>query len=164
MNPQPTEREDRKCWKWEKIGCKSGFGTREAMIAHFIAYCRYGGAGDRLWVKETFQHVGNLLAISPKYCRYRADGEEQPVGPWKPSIFMPRWASRIMLEITGVRVERLQDISKSDCIAEGMTGLEDVHAGWHQSYAQLWDSINAKKHPWNINPWVWVISFNKIGG
>lgn len=140
--------------------------------------CPYGEKGDRLWVKETFQHVGNLLAISPKYCRYRADGEEQPVGPWKPSIFMPRWDSRIMLEITGVRVERLQDIDPRDCIDEGIDfkkhecGCETcaqssklcpaTGSSLIMEYSELWDSINRKSHPWSSNPWVWVITFKRI--
>jgi len=79
----------------------------------------------------------------------------------RPSIFMPRWASRITLEIINVRVERLQDISKADCIAEGMQGLNDVHAGWHQSYAALWESINGPGS-WDANPWVWVIEFKRV--
>lgn len=111
---------------------------------------------------------------------YRADGELPPIwhatghpyrslkprdlsegkveGGWMPSIFMPRRASRINLTITDFRAERLQDISKADCIAEGMSGLEDVHAGWHQPYANLWESINGKGS-WDKNPWVWVIGF-----
>lgn len=70
----------------------------------------------------------------------------------KPSIFMPRWASRITLEITDIRVERLQDITKEDSLAEGV----------FDSYSALWDSINGKKHSWESNPWVWVIEFKKI--
>lgn len=88
---------------------------------------------------------------------------------WSPSIHMPRWASRIDLEITRVRVERLQDISESDARAEGVD-LNDWYtespdpnkSPYRYAFAQLWDSINAKKHPWSSNPWVWVIEFRKI--
>ena len=98
---------------------------------------------------------------------------------WRPSIFMPRWASRIQLEITDVRVQRLQEISEEDAKAEGITVFplqsEEDRSAWYQtepgvnqgpsprsSFAQLWDSINAKKHPWDSNPWVWAISFRRL--
>jgi len=110
-------------------------------------------------------------------CHYRAtdpepelsyDDMEDPGCRWKPSIHMPRWASRINLEITAKRWEWLQDISKADCIAEGMLGLEEVHAGWHQSYAEVWDKINVKlpkdaaDKSWDANPMILVVTFKKI--
>lgn len=87
---------------------------------------------------------------------------------WRSSIYMPRWASRITLEITDIRVERLQDISEEDARAEGV----GVHGGWNADeteyavnargpFSRLWDSINAKRHPWASNPWVWVIEFRR---
>jgi hypothetical protein len=75
--------------------------------------------------------------------------------------FMPKACARTVLEVVSVRVERLQDISKADCIAEGMEGLSDVHAGWHQSFAALWESINGSGS-WEANPWVWVIEFRRV--
>lgn len=99
---------------------------------------------------------------------------------WRPSIHMPRWASRITLEITGVRVERLQDISEADAKAEGITVLplqnvDDPSAWWQSSpgenqartpiasFRNLWDSINAKRgYSWESNPWVWVIEFKHL--
>ena len=92
---------------------------------------------------------------------------------WRPSIFMPRWVSRITLEITDVRVERLQDISEADAIAEGVEYLPDV-GGWRcymnerggytyavTSYRSLWESINGPGS-WAANPWVWVIGYRRV--
>jgi hypothetical protein len=106
--------------------------------------CQYGKPGDRLWVRETFCYHDYLA----RYL-YKADGVTGV--KWKPSIFMPRIASRIMLEITGIRVERLQDISEEDAIAEGWPKSSD----WYRS---LWESINGQGS-WVLNPWVWVIEF-----
>lgn len=92
--------------------------------------------------------------------QYRWEQGKAPLR-WRPSIYMPRWASRITLEIVSVRVERLNEISKRDCIAEGMVGLCDVHAGWHQSYADFWESINGAGS-WQQNPWVWVVEFKRV--
>ena len=138
-----------------------------------IHKCPYGQVGDRLWVRETFKHFANKWdGTEWKSCiTYKAgnltvydswDKNEPPrekwwnkstiLDHWQPSIFMPRWASRITLEITGIRVERLQDITKEDSLAEGV----------FDSYSALWDSINGKKHSWESNPWVWVIEFKKI--
>jgi uncharacterized protein YhfF len=123
--------------------------------------CPYGQPGDRLWVRETwFPWPTEAKAI------YRATDESiigAPKSGWKPSIFMPRWASRILLEITDVKVERLTNISVDDAKAEGVSplGMEGDGRRWRASFRELWDSIN-KKHPWESNPWVWVISFKRI--
>lgn len=119
----------------------------------------------RLWVRETFvyRHKHDRYyyrADHPKFDPYAHNG-------WKPSIFMPRAASRITLEVTGVRVERLQDISEEDAKAEGVepapfckagrpAGLEHVEA-----FEDLWNSINGKG-AWSANPWVWVVSFRRL--
>jgi hypothetical protein len=83
---------------------------------------------------------------------------------WRPSIFMPRWASRITLEITGIRVQRVREISGGEIIAEGILAgmyyLSDLEK--EAVFKQLWDSINGKKYPWSSNPWVWVIEFKKL--
>lgn len=79
---------------------------------------------------------------------------------WTPSIFMPRWASRITLEITGIRVERLQDISHKDALAEGVYYDVSKPGGAPVArFQRLWNSINIKNHPWESNPWIWVIEF-----
>lgn len=146
--------------------------------------CPYGQPGDRLWVRESFAHVycNNIepMARSPEDVAYMADNmtpDRGVYGPWKPSIHMPRWASRITLEVTGVRVERLQDISEADCWAEG---IEQVMNDFPDSsqidtafrlglciddakplYAQLWESINGPGS-WDANPWVWVVEFRSM--
>lgn len=124
--------------------------------------CPHGERRDRLWVRETFAPVSGGAI-------YRADGERQPGSccgcAWKPSIFMPRVLSRITLEITEVRVQWLQEISEEDALAEGCSRWKGVPGDGEQSavqaYVKLWDSINAKKHPWVSNPWVWAITFKQ---
>ena len=132
------------------------------------AKCPYGQPGDRLWVRETFAH--HVQAIGSKHDEdgpfvYAADGEfakQYRLGnKWKPSIFMPRWASRITLEITNIRVERLQDISEEDARAEGCWALGDCECTAKRQYQELWESINGKGS-WDANPWVWVVEFRRI--
>ena len=122
--------------------------------------CPYGVVGDRLWVRETF-----ALGTQPRqafYLEARLPGHANTL-KWRPSIFMPRWASRITLEITNIRVERLQRITKDDSRAEGIGGIsvrgEDTT---RMAFAHLWDTINSKRAPWASNPWVWVVEFRRI--
>ena len=155
----------------------------------FLA-CPYGVPGDRLWVRENFMPAPmEVPPESPRRTRwdivYAAGGAEERMAPaaynpmlynyerWSPSIHMPRWASRITLEVVGVRVERLQEIVQADAIAEGGPpddqtisavsrefGYEDWPRSW---FAQLWDNINAKRgYGWDANPWVWRIEFRRI--
>lgn len=144
--------------------------------------CPYGRPGQRLWVRESHWWFKDEPDHScgyypPKLTRedveYRADGDDGRKA-WRPSIHMPRWASRITLEITGVRVERLRDISEADAIAEGITRDRDGH-GWQvedgrhysddprESYASLWETINGPGS-WGANPWVWCIAFKRVPG
>ena len=144
--------------------------------------CPYGNLGDLLWVRETWGLFNDLgfcdtslagLKKLPYHWQlsYRADhidpekgdGPHQPV--WRPSIYMPRWASRITLEITGIRVERLQQISEADAIAEGcpLVNPDQFIPGYGGSsasgwFSQLWEDINGNGS-WDVNPWVWVIEF-----
>ncbi len=140
--------------------------------------CPYGQPGDRLWVRETFAHT-HLGDGSGMYVFPVADPRTDYGGPWKPSIHMPRVASRITLEITEVRVERLQAISEADAKAEGITNGEhdpgidkggkpgwcygqDKYAGTpRHAYELLWESINGPGS-WDATPWVWVVSFKRV--
>jgi hypothetical protein len=138
--------------------------------------CPYGKVGDKLWVRETW---AEFSGIEPKIeYVYKMDGlfdtpaKEHLLGnKWNSPIFMPREASRITLEITDIRVERLQDISLDDIEAEGIQlccrpseksegfGLEYYD---RKDFRDLWNKINGKKYPFSSNPFVWVISFKKI--
>lgn len=135
--------------------------------------CPYGQPGDRLWARETWWHGDHNYwpdAVDPPELPepalfYRADKGRNVT--WKPSIHMPRWASRLTLTITDVRVERVQDISEADAIAEGcrpsLEYAEGIPCGYGPAvpeFANLWDTINAKRgYGWDANPFVWAISF-----
>jgi len=128
--------------------------------------CPYGQPGDRLWVRETWAHTDYEREGPFQNCTiYRADGEDgvwdAPGYRWRPSIHMPRWASRITLEITGVRVEQVQDITPDDAYAEGIREVYYEHAVG--AFRVLWDSINAARgYGWASNPWVWVVEFRRV--
>lgn len=157
-------------------------GRRETIVT-----CPFGQPGDRLWVRETY---ALLVGAGHRYV-YSADGTpmqrfyHEPIAnmKWRPSIHMPRRASRITLEITTVRIERLNDISEEDAKAEGIrelpgqegepgawwTGNVRAGAAMHRKYPTqafkvLWDSIYAKTNPWSSNPWVWVVEFKRVEG
>jgi hypothetical protein len=120
--------------------------------------CPYGNLGDRLWVRETW-----APAFEPYEFIYRADNVD-PIDRWRPSIHMPRWASRITLEVESVRVERLNDCSAEDALAEGVSDRDPDTGAWQnpkEQYADLWESINGPGS-WEANPWVWVVTFRRI--
>lgn len=163
--------------KWEAEGTYKANGVVADIPVEaraMILYCPFS-VGMKLWVKETFQIVPN--GIDGTMPIYRADGEHDRIvpGKWKPSIFMPRIRSRITLEITGVRVERLNDISEEDAKAEGVeVGTLVTHgydagtkpteyipaSSYREAYFEIWESINGPDS-WAKNPWVWVISFRR---
>jgi hypothetical protein len=117
--------------------------------------CQYGQPGDRLWVRETFSEA------EPCGWIYRADCDAGKT--WKPSIFMPRAASRITLEIARVRVERLHEIEELDARLEGVEPFAPDDGRYRDGFQELWDSINeARGFGWDKNPWVWVIEFKKL--
>jgi hypothetical protein len=136
--------------------------------------CPYGKPGDRLWVRETWavQHEYDAFAPSEigASARWRYAATEDLGGLRKrPSIFLPRRGSRITLEITDVRVERLQKISEADAIAEGVTPTMPIygdcggfeHQGGRDAFWRLWQSINGAGS-WDANPWVWVVEFQRV--
>jgi hypothetical protein len=155
----------------------------------------YGQPGDRLWVREAWCHLSDVRTADPggdalqRRVFYRADypgdtlmHDDDPAEriKWRSSRFMPRWASRLTLEIVSVRVERVQDISEADAIAEGIepfaTNDPDLQGMWRDyaedgmasgnpigSYMTLWDSLNAARgHGWDANPFVWRIKFRMV--
>jgi hypothetical protein len=163
----------------------------------FSAPCPYGKPGDRLWVRETWAYVprtayGGMVPFrdDPRpgcegMCAvYRAGWERSQPGQWKPSIHMPRWASRLTLEVCSVRVERLQSISEEDAQREGVSekchgceseclhGWRDPRPGYCPVFMRsqkigfqwLWDSINGKRAgcAWSDDPWVWIIAFRVL--
>lgn len=121
--------------------------------------CPYGKKGDFLWVRETFWESDGCYF-------YRADGHDD-FERWKPSIHMPRMASRISLRIVDIRVERVQDIGMEDIKAEGVEfsyqPLQNVFESYRIEFESLWDSINAKRgYGWDENSWVWVVEFERV--
>ena len=132
----------------------------------------YGQPGDWLWVRETWARDDEDDALMYRADVGRdmnADAWEQgrlegvPRYKWRPSIHMPRWASRITLEITEVRVDRLHDISEADAGAEGVSAKHTADADYtaREKYSVLWEQINGAGS-WDANPWVWVVSFRRV--
>jgi hypothetical protein len=169
VKPQPIrDGDDLDDWYWSSPRYDNGdgcnfFHTDEDHAKELMATaCPYGVAGDRLWVRESFGTQLGSFGESLEYV-FKATDDER-LGPWKPSIFMPRSASRLLLEIVSVRVERLQEISTEDACAEGMS---TDHAGdWtaREQFQDTWDKINFKRGSWASNPWVWVITFRRVRG
>ncbi len=135
--------------------------------------CPHGKPGDRLWVRETWQTLTKYNDVAPNdlndeakhWINYPASGTVWDAR-MRSSIHCPRWASRITLEITSVRVERLQAISEADADKEGFASfhttseLDGPSISARSHFAGYWDKLNGKSHPWSSNCWVWVISFS----
>jgi len=165
------------------------FGIWELHDGGWAIKCPYGQIGDQLWVRETFAAAIENNYLKPSdleglYIYYKAntgnDWERQStgevLGQWRPSIHMPRWASRIQIEIKNMSVERVQDVSEEDAVKEGVLsaqGIQDYKtkplsfaAGRttpKDAFSELWDSINEKRgFSWDSNPWVWVLEFEVI--
>ncbi len=181
------------------VGIQAYFGDEYWGIG-----CPFGVPGDRLWVRETWAAHPLDESEPPERIMFAADGSNYGCGKfgkgvvrgprhldsddgegggwrplrWRPSIHMPRWASRLTLEITAVRVERLQEITEEAALAEGCSGRDPEPASeggtiyaWRgrssapnprAHFSCLWDSLNAARAPWSSNPWVWVISFKRL--
>ena len=185
VNPQPVLTEGSGfSWKGHLFGC--GSDNRETTRNFSRHCCPCGRPGDRLWVRETWYCDHSEVMRGP-YLKpddldvsearddgtlvYAADGltpyeADQPV--WKPSIHMPRWACRILLEITDVRVERLQDISRADIRAEGLQcppelASDDVSPNYRDWYPAAWKELwESTGGDWDANPWVWVVEFKQV--
>lgn len=184
VKPQPRRVDDAfdGTWEWRNPG---DYYDDLTMGSELLKRAPYA-PGDRLWVRETwdFRPAGEPGAPNNAQIVYWADGgTESRTAPadFNPVIYgreghrspihMPRWASRLTLEVTGVRVERLQDITPDDARAEGhphVPGTERYPQEVHDDAARdwfmdLWDGLNAKRgHPWESNPWVWVVEFRKV--
>ena len=172
-------------WIWESNSGKVGIFQPSRFK------CPYGAVNSKLWVKETFMPDpprDGTWASTPweddmrlreiperfrmkEHVIYRSTWDGSELSHWKPSIFMPSWASRITLEITGIRVERLQEITEQDVAAEGLRQDENGLWTWGNypsgssnpvyAYQLLWESVNGPDS-WTANPWVWVITFKKL--
>ncbi len=176
----------RRVVKLDGFGGDPVYETADGEFHDTAELCPYGQPAGRLWVRETFKTIGvysdrrqvlieykaggrSYAEHVPDWCRYydRANN-----GRWSASIHMPKWASRLTLEVTGVAVARLQDISEEDAYLEGvkpyvakgiggqMVGADVSH---RHSFIELWDSINKSRgYGWDTNPWVWVVEFKRI--
>lgn len=167
---------------WAKLGGTDGLEIISDDGVYFAS--PYGKPGDRLWVQEAFTPSRRHGLLDSTFCHltYKADGFLKynvliPATHWhKPSSrnrskplsgrFMPRWASRILLEVTDVRVERVQEISNADIISEGIIDItcdKDRGLPLPILFLRLWDSINeGRGFGWDVNPWVWVIEFKRL--
>lgn len=150
--------------------------------------CPYGQPGDLIWVRETYKIEGSMShGESVLGVKYKADGRwiqndskevfeifHKSKEGWRPNIFLPKVAARIWLQVTDIRVERLQDITEQDAQAEGMEKIDESIFCWRHyggkyagcsdartSFQSIWQSINGDES-WNSNPWVWVNSFNVL--
>ncbi|EDR9797632.1 hypothetical protein CBJ02_004786 [Salmonella enterica subsp. enterica serovar Zongo] len=171
VKPQP-ELTERSGFSWNGVVFGSGSDDRETNRNFAHVKCPFGKPGDRIWVRETWAEAG---ASAPDLKLYRANypahvpTHYENVPPaedvrWTPSIHMPRWASRILLEITDVRVERLNNISECDAKAEGgPTECTLIGDKYFPGFRSLWKSIYGEES-WDANPWVWVIEFKRVEG
>ena len=159
---------------WESSSSGNWFGVDEDTKTRGPdIQCPYGQIGTNLWVRETWaaqtafddmppRDIGDQAVIEYQAGGTNCLGPKTGIcsrGKWRPSIHMPRWACRLLLEVKSVRVERLQDISLNDIHAEGRPKRENAAHKW---YRGLWNSINEKRgYGWDVNPWVFVIEFER---
>ncbi|WP_034949781.1 hypothetical protein [Erwinia oleae] len=165
-------------------------GNRVMGMENLSYHCPYGQPGDRLWVRETWR--GPIIDANevsdyersptrfknPRYCQYRADtshfvdrADQEDQSGWQAGIHMPRWASRIDLEIARIRVEKIQDISEDDVMAEGVQTdshflnnfftMHNEPVSAKDAYRKQW-ALQYGGTSWEVNPWVWVIDFTRI--
>ena len=169
VKPQPEKRHV--CGVDPMLGFKKR-GSRDLWLypnakQEVLATCPYGQPGDTLWVRETWREL-EYPTMSTTH-EYRATSRDSENHKWRPSIYMPRWVSRITLVISSVRVQRLQEISEADARAEGapleLRLLDSVRLGATASHTggfeRLWESIYGPDS-WDANPWVWALTFEVI--
>lgn len=190
IKPQPKLIESSGRWYWEKALDVHGSPLVDASRFWWEYYgtSPFGQSGDRLWVKESWYEQGRWVRVNEFGENWEGDVEWEGTGNisfaadgpnpgnWRsrPSIHLFRKFSRITLEVTAVRVERLQDISADDCLAEGAVKFTDPGVGdlldqgvikdlwmYRQKYQWLWESINGPGS-WDANPWVWVVEFKRV--
>ena len=184
MKPQPKVYPGYEGWRWpvKMDGYAVIYGSEEP--ERWLRYCPYGQPSDHLWVREAHAIVpatayraseGVVQTVNPHDTYYAAiyrQGFDRANGcfGWRPSIHMPRWASRISLRVVEVRVQRLQEISEEDALAEGLpeapANLDPLQGiPWlsaRERFQGLWDDINAKPdRTWEDNPWVWIVGFER---
>ena len=192
MKPQPEYSDRLTCWLWDRAGHKRMWDSIATNAPPYgfsqdcwIPLSPYGQRGDRLWVRESFFDHGDLpdgtVLERDERIEYRASEwnrvDSADGGPWKPSIHMPRWASRITLELTDVRVQRVQEIADADVEAEGIEhDGQWWRAGTHpvkgtlqcwpsrqRAFERLWNELNDKRgYSWHVNPWVWALTFKRV--
>lgn len=178
ITPQPTLK--RRWWLWAPKGAalmagylvpsakwRNGHDPTEGDCEHcciFRKHCPLGKTGDRLWVRE-IHYVENAGYPDgrDRFVLYKATDQDAPVSKWTPSIHMPRWASRLTLAITDVRVQRLHDITVADAKDEGVTlpYPDDPIGAYLGEFKRLWQTIN-DPDSWNANPWVFAITFKRL--
>jgi len=158
MNPQPYfENNGQLWWKWSKYRGCSCVEPSGSVSDEWFDHCPQGRVGDKLYVKEGVIIHADGRTLAGYYmdgARVTNLGEKRLT-----AMFMAKRFARTWLEITDVRVERVQDISEEDCIAEGCPKEYLLGVSW---YKNLWDEINGKTHPWSENSWVWAISFKLV--
>lgn len=187
----PKESTIRGGWEATTIGGPGVVDDQRLPVAEEVAIwnqttgkviaCPFGVVGDRLWVKEAIKLHDRQSEPGCDTAVYAADGQLTLLDtwPWKrnalPGMFMPRGLSRLTLEITGVRVERLQAITEADALAEGVIVGEMQDAivnnepgrvaffNARDAFASLWCGINGADS-WRANPWVWVVEFKRVDG
>jgi len=188
VKPQPVKSNDGK-FDWIDNGAWKG--AINPKNGNHNLKCPYGEVGDILWVRETWAQLdmdyravsGKLDIQEFKGCpiAYKADNDApEHFNYWRPSIHMPRTAARLFLKVTNIRVERLQDITQEDIESEGLwfysQEYRDEICKWRDCvsairgtrkkyFKKLWNSINSKRgYGWDVNPWVWVVEFERIEG
>lgn len=191
IRPQPRDMKDQQVWPNDDGNWS--YWIDGSVWRNFK--CPYGQPGDKLWVREGWktssmshrtptnapEEVVYCVSYRTGYGRFphcKTIRMDKPVNNawqknrdgWRPSIHMPRWASRITLEVVSVKVERVQEISHEDALAEGIdkdSPYNDYGTGsiYRDTFAALWDKINAKRgFGWDVNPWCWRVEFKHVGG